>query len=183
MDAFNSQSEPVNVNEIQTAEALLAKLRAGNNQKLEIGLGDFKTPVRLLDAAEEARILAESQIAATKLNPSGVQKEVFEAQITMKQILVAATSINGQVGMSKKFLDLLTHVELSELFDQYNTLNHTINPSVQSLRPEEIIKLVESVKKKQKTAKDFYTWQLAAIGTFFLDSVLPMLQTANDSGT
>ena len=175
-----SNSEAVDVNKITTSEDLLKKLRAGNNQKLEIGLGQLKVPVRLLNAVEEATLQAQAEQKTKRENPQELEYKVFKAQNVMKGILQAATTINGAPGLPIGFLDALTHVELSELFDQYNTLNHTINPSIESMKQEDIVALVEAVKKKQRTSSDLYTWQLAATGRFFLDSVLPMLQTDKD---
>lgn len=183
MNSFNSQAEALDLNKITTTEDLLAKLRAGNNQKLEIGLGELKVPCRLLSAAEEATLIVKSAQAAAAQNPTGIQKEVFEAQITMKQMLLAATTVQGVPGLTKDLLDMISHTELNDLFNQYNTLNHTINPNLQTLTQAEILAIVEDVKKKTKTSRDFYTYQLAEIGRFFLDMVIPTLLTANEHGT
>lgn len=176
-------SQPTDLSSITTADALLAKLREGNSQKLEIGLGALKVPVRLLNAVEEATVQAQAEQRSVKENPQGLKKEIFEAQCVMKAILQAATTIKGAPGLPGGFLDMLTHVELAELYDQYITLNHTINPNVQSLSQDELLALVESVKKKERAASDFYTYQLAAIGKFFLASILPMLATVNERGS
>lgn len=176
-------TDALDLNKITTTEDLLAKLRSGNKQNLEIGFGELKVPCRLLNAAEEATIMVQAAQAAARENPTGVQKEVFEAQITMKQILLKATTIGGVPGLNKAFLDELSHTELNALFDQYNTLNHTINPNIQQLSQDEINEIVDQVKKNLKTSSDYYTWQLGAIGKYFLDVVLPILQTVSERGS
>lgn len=182
MDDFNSQN-PIDDESVQNADSFLAKLRKGNNQKLEIGLGDLKMPVRLLDAAEEATVIVQAEAAAIKHNPTGIQEDVFKAQITMKQILMAATLIDKKITVPKRFFDKLTHPELTELYNQYTTLNHTINPNINALSQEDILKIIDGVKKKHKAASDFYTWQLAGIGKYFLEILLPFLQMAKEPGT
>lgn len=176
-----TSNEAVDINKIVTAEDLLSKLRNGNSQKLEIGLGGLKFPVRLLDATEEATLQAQGATEAVLKTPNGAKVEIFEAQITMKKILIAASTINGQ-GLPPRFFELIGTKELVALYDQYISLNHTINPSIQSLTQEQLLALVESVKKKEKAPSDLYTWEQAEIGRFFLEKVLPMLQTVNASG-
>jgi len=178
----NQQSSAVNLDEIVTAEDLLAKLRKGNEQKLEIGLGDLKIPVRLINAKEESTIIAKAEIKALKDTPQGNKKDIFEAQQIMKDLLYSASQVHGSPGLPMRFLEALSHKELTTLFDQYVSLNNTINPNIQDLSESEIAEIVDGLKKKQKTVNDLYSWQLAALGRFFATKVLPLLQTANEPG-
>lgn len=177
-----SDQESVSLAGIQTAEDLLSLLRKGNSQKLEIGLGDLKVPCRLLSATEEATIIVKASQEAMKKNPSGMKQEVFEAHETMRAILQAATTIDTVPGLPARFLPMLTGTELVSLYDEYVTLNHTINPNVQEMSVDEINEMVDSIKKKTKAAKDFYTWQLAAAGRYFL-AVIVNQPTGSGAGS
>lgn len=170
----------MDVEKILTAEDLLITLRKGNSQKLEIGLGEFKVPCRLLNASEEARLMAKASTIAMKENPQGIKKEMWESLSVMKLMLKESTTISG-AGLPDRFWEMLTQKELTELFDQYVSLNHTINPSVQELNPEQISEIVEQVKKKgQASVSALYMWQLAEIGKLFLMNVA---KSQTDSGS
>lgn len=179
MDAFNSQGDAFSSRSIVTAEDLLKQLREGNTQKLEIGLGALKLPVRLINAKEEATIMAQAQIKAQKDTPLGVKKEIFEAQQTMKDILYQATRTETSPGIPLSFLEQLSNEELSNLFDQYVSINHTINPNIQSMTEDQMMEIVDGIKKKSLDVKSLYIWQLAEIGRLFLEKIVPKLPTAN----
>jgi hypothetical protein len=173
MDQEFTQGEGFDISNITTAKDLLAALRKGNTQTLELGLGELKVPCRLLNASEEAKIVVKAKQQARKENPSGVSIEVFESYEIMKAILLNATSINGMVGFPLNFLVELSQSELAELYDQYITINHTINPNFQEMKHEEIAVIVEGIKKKTVRASGLFTWQLAAVGRYFLENLLP----------
>lgn len=180
MNTPNSQGVDSTLKDITTAEGLLERLRKGNAQSLELAIGDFKVPCRLISASEEATLAVKASIEARKKNPTGEKQDIFESYETMKAILVAATNINGSPTVPPRFFELLSNVELVAIFDNYQTLNHTINPSLADMTDEQITQIVDDIKKKKAVAKDFYTWQLAAVGKFFLERVIPSLQM--DSG-
>ena len=183
MESYNSHGEPLDLNNVVTTDQLLGKIRKGNDQKLEIGLGDLKVPCRLLSAVEEATLTVKAKQSALKLNPTGLKQEVFEAFEVMKAILGAATIINGAPQVPLGFYDKLTEPELSTLYDQYVSLNHTINPNLQELTSEQINSIVEEVKKKNLNSKGLYSYQLAGIGKYFLDVIIPSLQMVKEHGS
>lgn len=168
---------------ITTAEDLLASLRKGNNQKLEIGLGELKVPCRLLSASEEAKIVVKAKQSAIHQNPSGKKQEVFESYETMKAMLEAATTVNGAPGFAMGFVDALTSSELAELYDQYVTINKMINPNIQLMKREEIQAIMDDVKKKKTVTNDYFSWQLAAVGKFFLEEIVANLPTDSEPGS
>ncbi len=166
--------------EMETAEDLLAALRKGNAQKLEIGLGELKVPCRLISAGEEAKIIVRASSQAKKTNPGGERQDVFEAQETMREMLKAATTIDSVPGLPERFFGMLTSQELVALYDEYVTINSMINPAFADLTKEQIAEIVSDVKKKKKGSKDFYTYQLAGLGKFFLEVVVPNLRMDNE---
>jgi hypothetical protein len=173
------------VNKILTTEGLLASLRKGNAQNLALGLGEIKVPCRLINANEEAKIYVLAKQKSLKDNPTGLKQEVFDSHAVMKAILIAATTINGAPTLPMGFVDALTSQELVELYDQYITINKTINPNIQSMTPEEIIEVIQEVKKKGSSdvVNGLFTHHLAAIGRYFLVTIIPSLQTASAAGT
>lgn len=167
---------------IKTVDQLLEALRKGSNQKLEIGLGELKVNCRLISAKEEVNIMVKAKQKALKENPTGLKQEVFEAQQVMRSMISAATTISGAPQLPDAFLDALSSEELSELYDQYISINHTVNPNLQGMSHEEIMGVVQDVKKKSRTSKDLYSYQLQAIGKYFLDVILANLPTVNERG-
>jgi hypothetical protein len=178
-----SDQDAVDPSQFTTAEDLLRAMRKGNTQKLEIGMGAFTFPVRLLSAHEEATIAVKAAQACQRANPTGLKREIFEAQATMIAILTGATLIDNSPSIPPRFFELLTSEELGSLYDAYTTLNKTVNPNVQDMKAEEIAVIVDDIKKKRKVAKDFYTYQLAAVGKYFLQEIIPNLPTDNAPGS
>jgi hypothetical protein len=97
-------------------------------------------------------------------------------------MLNAATTIDGAPSLALGFLDALTQNELTELFDQYISINKMINPNIQLMTREEIQMVIENVKKKSAVTSDFYTWQLVAVGKFFLEAIVANLPMDNEPG-
>ena len=184
MSDLNHQGDDdFNLDGIVTAEDLLASLRKGNGQKLELGIGSIKVPCRLLNANEEATIVVKAKQKAMKENPTGLKQEVFESNETMRAILSAATTINGAPSLPLGFVESLTADELSMLFDDYMAIKKTINPNMRELTPEQVKDIVERIKKKDATSKDFFIYQQAEIGRYFMDVIIPSLPTDNGPGS
>jgi hypothetical protein len=175
-------NDVVDVNSIETAGELLSYLRKGNSQKFEIGFADWKAPCRLLSASEMLTLTIRAQAIAKGKNPTGVRQESFNAIEAMILILDKATTISGAPFFAMGFLESLPETLLSDLYDQFLTINNTINPNINSLKPHEIQAIVETVKKKNATTKDYFTWQLAEVGRFFLEEIVPILPTDKEPG-
>ena len=182
---IHHSDDSFDLNKVLTAEGLLASLRKGNAQNLALGLGEIKVPCRLINASEEAKIYVLAKQRSLKENPTGLKQEVFDSQAVMKAILIAATTMNGAPNLPMGFVDQLTSTELIELYDQYITLNKTVNPNIQTMSPEEIISVIQEVKKKgsKEVVSGLFTHHLAAIGRYFLVTIIPSLQTDSDVGS
>jgi len=152
-----------------TAEEQLKLLRSGYAEQHELKLGDLVLPCRLMPAQEEAAIIGNAK--ASVKAPSEAHRGLFESMAVMKEILFQACMVDKTPYASKRFLDGLTDVELDALYDQYMTIKETANPQFEKLSPAKIGELFEAVKKKERSSKDFFTWQLAAIGKFCLDQI------------
>lgn len=171
-------------NELVTAEGLLAAMRKGENQSkpLEIGLGQFKVPCRLISAKEELRIVINATQRAKKENITGEKLDASISYAVMYDMISAACTV-GNSFLPLGFLDGCSGKELSALYDQYTDLNYIVNPNLQELSTEEILELLEAIKKKTVLTKNLFSYQLRAVGKYFLDVILPSLLMVKDSGT
>lgn len=172
------------VHALQDADSFLAAIRKGPNQDkpLEIGLGQFKAPCRLISAAEELRIVVNATIRAKKENINGEKLEVSISYAVMTDVLYEACKV-GNSFLPPGFIERLSAKELAALYDQYTDLNYILNPNLQELSTEEILEILDGVKKKTLSVKSLYSYQLRAIGKYFLDVLLPSLLMARDSGS
>lgn len=161
--------------QIITTEDRLKKMRAGRDENLCLKYNDLEIPCRLLNAGEKAKLIYKAK-QKVKLPGSEGDKVFSESYEVMVAILVEACTIGGIPYANEDFTRSLTEPELVYLFDQYETILNTINPQFERLTDAQKIEIIENVKKKNATSSDYYTWQLAEIGRYFLDRVLPMVK-------
>jgi hypothetical protein len=164
------------VHTIITAEDQLRLMRSGYKAELELKYGQLKVPCRLMSALEESATITN---AKKKLKvPNESDRKLLESIAVMKAVLVAACTVDDVPHLSLSFLDKLTDTELDALYDQFMTIKETADPEFEKLSPDQVRELVSAVKKKEKATRDLFTWQLAAIGKFFLDEILPAASEA-----
>jgi hypothetical protein len=171
------------INEIDSAEKLLAYLRRGQNQKLEIGFEDWKIPCRIISAGEMLKLQVRGEMRARELNPTGEKMEAYIAFETMKLVLDSATTIDKKSFFSRSFLDGLPNNIIESLYDQYITIINVINPNIQSMSNGDIMKIVDDIKKNKTVTKNYFTYQLAEVGKFFLEEILPLIPMGKDVGS
>ena len=163
--------------ENNSPEALLERMRDGYETTLDLTYNKLKVECRLLPAEEMAIAVAN---AKTKLKvPEGHERYLLEGQAVMKAVLKAATTVGPVIALGDKFLGMLTNEELVHFHDQYETLMKTCNPEFKNLDESDIADIISRIKKKSANASDFYTWQLAAIGKYFLERIRA---TGSDAG-
>ena len=158
--------------EIVTAEDLLAKMRAGIRDVHEIRMRELVVPVRVLSLSEMNEIRKDALKAAIAAQGDEVDKNV----ITQKSTLKLASTIGKGSGplLSDKLLSLLTVDEINYLYNEYIRVNEEVNPSVETIEPEQFRALVDALKKNIITSKDCSLPQLKAICTAFVDLILRM---------
>ena len=98
----------------------------------------------------------------------------MEAIAVQKAVLKAGCTVGGVPYLPDALLNDLGSDELSKLYDLYMLEIKFVDPKFEALEMEQILEIVESVKKKKTAAKDYFTWQHAAIGRYFLAKILPM---------
>lgn len=161
---------------IVTVEDQLKLMRQGYKAELKLTYGGLELPCRLLSATEEASLISNAK-ANTKV-PAGHDTQLMVSMAVMKAVLAACCTVDSTPHASRPFLDAISSTELESLYDQYLTHKEMMNPDFESLGDEKIVEFLLAVKKKEKTSGDFYTWQLAAIGKFYLDRILPTVNAA-----
>lgn len=185
---MNNPQIPLSIDEIKTASPteLLAAMRRGTEQSLFIKFNKIRIPVRLLTALEEAEVINKSRIRAIeKLAGNGDSNSInrMKSTFTMMSILIRATSIKGDVGFTESELTEMTSDELTFLYDQYVSVCKVVDKEFESMSHDEIKDLIMSVKKKTTLASDYYSWQHAAVGKFFLTEIVPILPEDKDLGS
>jgi hypothetical protein len=166
--------------QVITVDEQLRLMRKGYKATLQLKYGDFEVPVRLITAGEEASLVAKARARAKKA-PDPYETQLLGSLEVMKAVLEGAGQVDGTPYLSRKLLDQLTNPEIENLYDQYTTLQRTVNPEFEALSGEKIAELIQAVKKNETTTSDLSTWQRAEIGRFFLDQILP--RTGNEAGS
>lgn len=156
----------------QTPDQQLAAMRRGQNKDLTLKCGGLDIPCRILSNSEESIATANARAVARRANADGTHDPAAEAAEIMKAVLLKATNVHSIQYVATIFLNALSSAELGAFYDQYVTLMNTVNPEFENVSVDRIGAMIAAVKKKEKVPKDFFTWELAAIGRFFLDEVL-----------
>ena len=155
-----------------TIEDRIRKMREGYKQDLQLVIGGIEIPCRLMSASEEITIIAKAK-TNIKLPPKYTgSTDSFTGIEIQKAILEAACTVDLVPYAPREFLDKLLLVEIESLYDQYVSTIRQVNPRFESMSVAEVTEMIVEVKKKEKVPSDFFTWQLAEIGKFFLDNVL-----------
>lgn len=156
-------------------EERLKLMRAGKDQNLCLKYNDLEIPCRLLNAGESAKIIFKAK-QKVKLPGNESDKVFSESHEVMVHLLVEACTVDNVPYANEEFIRQLTEPELIYLFDQYETMLNTINPTFERLTDEQKVEIINSVKKKKASSSEYFTWQLAEIGRYFLDQLLPMVK-------
>lgn len=157
--------------QITTAEEMLARMRAGVKEVYDIRVRDLLIPVRVLSVDEMNAIRHE---AKRKLMTGD---DVDQALAVQKSTLLLASTIGGKGSvptLSEKFLGLMSTDEINFLYNEYVKVLDEVNPSLQTIPPEEFRALVDHVKKKALTSRDCSLHQLRAIFSAFQDLILKL---------
>ncbi|MGZ3316859.1 MAG: hypothetical protein ACXU95_06115 [Isosphaeraceae bacterium] len=115
--------------------------------------------------------MARGKARAQQKEPSGKIDPVEESAEKMKAVLLAATNVKSVQYMGTEFLNKLPAAALDALYDQYVSKMREVNPQFEKLSMDRLGEIISSVKKKEKAPRDFFTWELAAIGRFYLEEI------------
>lgn len=155
--------------QIQTAEDLLLRMRAGTKEVHEIHMRDLTIPVRVLSIDEVNNIRRSSIVETQKKAGDDTDKNLTVQKLTLK---LASTLVkNGAPLLSDKLLSLLSVDEVNYLYEEYIKVMDSVNPSIETIDPEVFRNLVDALKKNNVTWKDLSLRQLRGICTAFVDLI------------
>ncbi|MGZ3686702.1 MAG: hypothetical protein ACXWPM_00045 [Bdellovibrionota bacterium] len=154
-----------------STDELLAAMRLGKDQELWLKIGDKEIPCRILSHSDESSAMARGKKRALEKEPSGKVDLGEQSAEVMKAVLFAATNVKSVQYLATEFLNRLSGAALDSLYDQYVSLMREVNPQFEKLSVERLGEIITSVKKKEKAPRDFFTWELAAIGRSYLEEI------------
>lgn len=151
--------------DIISANDLLAKMRAGVKESYEIRLRELIIPVRVLslDEINEIRRTVKTDMARL----AGADEA--DSSVKMQRyVLKLASNVNNTAPLlGDKLLSMLTIDELNHLYNEYMKVIDDVNPSLETISPEEFRRLVDAVKKNYVTSRDLSLLHLRAIFTAY----------------
>jgi hypothetical protein len=155
-----------------STEDLLKAMRQGNDQELWLKIGDIEVPCKILSQAEEMAAILNGKRRAIEKAPDGKISPVDESAAVMKAVLLAASNVKSVQYLATEFLNKLSAAALDSLYDQYVSIMRGVSPQFEQLSEARLAEMIQAVKKKEKGPRDFFTWELAAIGRSFLEEIL-----------
>lgn len=155
--------------ELTSPEDILAKMRAGIKETYEIRMREMVIPVRVLSIDEVNNIRREALTNALIAKGDETDKNVHIQKITLK----LASTIGKGSGpiLGDRLLSMLTVDEINYLYEEYIAVMDRVNPSLESIPPEQFGMLVDALKKNLVFARDLSLRQLRAICSAFQDMI------------
>lgn len=161
-------------NQITTVDDLLKKMRMGVDEVHEIHLRDLTIPVRVLSIDEVNTIRKDSIKAAMLENGDNTDVDVRTQRSTLK--LATTIHAGGAPLLSDKLMQKLTVDEMNYLYNEYIKVMDSVNPSLETMTPEQFKELVAALKEKKILSSDLSLPQLREICTAFVDLLLRLEQ-------
>lgn len=155
--------------DIMTAEDILAKMRAGIKETYEIRMREMRIPVRVLTIDEVNDIRREALKLTMVSNGDETDKNVQIQRMTLK----LATTLKPGTGplLSDKLLKMLSVDEINYLYEEFVNVMDRVNPTLETISPEQFKELVDALKKTLVSPKDLSTRQLRAICSAYVDLI------------
>ncbi len=171
-----------NENENADPIGVLEKIRKGYKAKLSFKFGGFDCPCRILASEQEAAAIAKAHESADKVpeNLKNLPNNMIKNIRVQKEVLFTGTTIGTINYLTKETLDKLSSDELAQAYDSYKTEIKLANPLFEKMPIDEVQQIINAVKKKAATSKDYYMSDLVGIGRYFLDQ---LSQQANEHGS
>lgn len=185
MNSLNSQDKSIDINTNLDAAQLLELMRKGSDSKLVYRFGKNGIKFRVLTASEESKIVYDAKLRAKEQQRDKsdlAEYEQIKSLCIMQGVLLMSTTIDGMPNFTMDVIKSMSANELEYFYDQYTSLSKVVDPEFEKMDEEEIKRIVQSVKKKTSTEKDYFTWQLAEIGKFFLKDIVANLPEDSELG-
>lgn len=148
----------------------LDAMRMGTDYRFPCSIRGYSVVLRPLSNAETCQVAAEVMADLLKLPPSMQNPMQENTMLARRTLELASTS---DVGMTDYKLPELvssrmTNDELNFLFKQYVDVCDRVNPSLETLKPGELDKLVEALKKNPSERTELTRSQLLSLVSHFL---------------
>lgn len=150
-------------------------MRLGTDYRLEIKVRGFTMMVRPLAITESLEVAAKVQDELGAL-PENAQNRMTEHYLIARETLkIASTSDVGKSDfrITDLMMSKMTNDEIHFMFKQYVAACDRVNPALEMMREDEVISLVEEIKKKEALELDSALTelsfsQLASLARHFL---------------
>lgn len=153
-----------------TGLEILDSMRMGVAQRHPIRIRSFTILVRPLSILETQDVAQEVAEALEAL-PEKARNRISEhVQFAKKALVLATTSDVGAKDpkITEYVLDRFTPDEIDYLWKQYVGVTDKVNPALESLPQEEVLQLIDRVKKSPSDLIELSFLQLHSLARFFL---------------
>lgn len=164
-----TMNKSADVKETFSAEDILQKMRDGVKEVYEIHMRQMTIPVRVLSVDEVNAIRKDSIRNSALSQGDDTDKNVHIQKTTLK--LASTITKGGGPILGDKLLGFLTVDEINYLYEEYIKVLDTVNPSLETIPPEEFRRLVDALKKNLVSSKELSIRQLRAICTAYADLI------------
>jgi hypothetical protein len=159
-----------------TTNEILTKMRLGVEFRWPIRIRDFEVMVRPLSMAETVQVMSNVAVEM-KRSPDIFKNRIYEHALIAKEHLILATTSRpgaGDYRLTHPVLNDFTPDEIIAIYKEYVTVTEKCDPAVETMKPEDLKKLVSDLKKtsleeldSQLTALSF--WQIKAVAFYLIN--------------
>jgi hypothetical protein len=154
----------------------IEQMRAGVDYHWPVTIRDYTIQVRPLTISESITVSATVADLLQKVPPPQ-RNRITEHTLYAKETLKLATKPDPQstqIVLTDYVLDNMTNDEIQYAFKQYVAACERVNPNLDFMHPDELDKLIETVKKSSEPVEHQVTelsiWELRSMALRFLTS-------------
>lgn len=126
----------------------LSEMRSGIEYRFPLECRKWRGAVRPLSAMEIIQTTDRVSKALADLPPNERSDMKASLLLSMAQLELASTDdVGGTPALPQSLLAMMTPDEINHLWKQYVRVCDRVNPSFESLKPEDLAETVEALKK------------------------------------
>lgn len=151
---------------------ILSKMRQGIHYKFPVSIRGLELKLRPLSIMEETTIESEVYDFLMSL-PENKRTRLLETRLlATKSIQIASTSdVDAKdIQITEYELNRFTPDELQNLWKQYLLGVQKVNPSLETIEPEELKKLADDLKKNPSLLIEQSSWHILSLVRHLLTS-------------
>ncbi len=172
---------------VHSAEEILAALRMGVDHTFTIKVRQLEIVVRVLSISERVRIVNE--VAAEMSTKKPMEQNVLtESSLLAIRTLELATTPEPDSKIAPTLpaalLNRMSNDEIIALYNAYRDGSDSLDPSMETISDEHLLRLVDAAKKKESTLIEWpRPYLVAAIRHLATHDASPMGNTSGGSST